>query len=74
MKFSKLLIEAIERSEIPLRFEPGAAEAVASPVTEFVRAWIAAHAPDRANGDFERGQQSLIDQLLGEIDDWRTVG
>ena len=29
MKFQDLLIAAIRRSEIPLRFEPGAEEAVA---------------------------------------------
>ena len=34
MKFQELLIGAIQRSEIPLRFEPGAEEAVAQPVTQ----------------------------------------
>jgi len=33
MKFSELLIGAIGKSEIPLRFEPGAEEAVAAPVS-----------------------------------------
>ena len=32
MKFQQLLASAIESSEIPLRFEPGATEAVAKPV------------------------------------------
>ena len=39
LKFPDLLISAIKRSEIPLRFEPGAEEAVAKPVTEVLRAW-----------------------------------
>ena len=30
MKFQDLLLAAIQRSEIPLRFEPGAVEAVAN--------------------------------------------
>ena len=37
MKFSELLIHAIEQSEIPLRFEPGAEESVAHPVTEMLK-------------------------------------
>ena len=45
MKFPELLLGAIQRSEIPLRFEPGAEEAVAKPVTEVLEAWIAAHRP-----------------------------
>ena len=45
MKFPELLLEAINRSEIPLRFEPGADESVAAPVTELIRAWLLSHAP-----------------------------
>jgi hypothetical protein len=41
MKFDELLIASIQRSEIPLRFEPGAEEAVARPVIEMLQAWIA---------------------------------
>jgi hypothetical protein len=68
MKFSELLIAAIGRSEIPLRFEPGAEEAVAMPVTEMLLAWIGAHAPEETRSDFDRGQQVLIRQLLAELD------
>ena len=45
MKFQEMLLAAIERAEIPLRFEPGAGEAVAKPVTEMLRGWILAHMP-----------------------------
>ena len=45
MNFPELLLAAIQRSEIPLRFEPGAEDAVAKPVTEMLQAWIAAHLP-----------------------------
>jgi len=69
MKFSDLLIHSIQQSEIPLRFEPGAEEAVAKPVIETLKAWIAAHDPLRANGDFEYGQKALVVQLLEELDD-----
>ena len=46
MKFHDLLIAAIGRSEIPLRFEPGAEESVAAPVSELIEAWITAHIPE----------------------------
>jgi hypothetical protein len=69
MKFSELLILSIQQSEIPLRFEPGAEEAVAKPITETLKAWIAAHDPTRASGDFEYGQKALVVQLLEELDD-----
>ena len=68
MKFSELLISAIQRSEIPLRFEPGAEEAVALPVTETLRVWIGVHEPEETGSDFERGQQALIRRLLAELD------
>jgi hypothetical protein len=63
LKFPDLLISAIKRSEIPLRFEPGAEEAVAKPVTELLRVWLEAHQPE---GD--DGQQALIARLLAEVD------
>lgn len=66
MKFPKLLLEAIGRSEIPLRFEPGAHEAVAAPVTELVRAWIQSHAADGS-------RKALIQELLEELDGTREV-
>lgn len=68
MKFSELLVQAIQRSEIPLRFEPGAEEAVATPVTELLRAWVESHDPGDARDDFERGEKALVRQLLAELD------
>ena len=68
MKFSELLIAAIRRSEIPLRFEPGAEEAVAGPVIDMLQAWVGAHLPE--NGDdseFDAGYRALAVQLLDEI-------
>jgi len=38
MKFPELLLEAVGRSEIPLRFEPGADESMAAAVVELLRA------------------------------------
>ena len=69
MKFSELLIDSIRQSEIPLRFEPGAEEAVAAPVTEMLKAWVAAHDPERASGDFEYGRKALVVRLLEELSD-----
>jgi len=69
MKFSQLLLSAIQRSEIPLRFEPGAAEAVAKPVTEVLQAWIAAHLPEESDSEFDAGWRALAVQLLAELDD-----
>ena len=69
MKFSTLLIESIRQSEIPLRFEPGAEDAVAVPVTEMLKVWIAAHNPEDASGDFEYGQKALVARLLEELSD-----
>jgi len=68
MKFPELLLEAIGRSEIPLRFEPGADEAVAAPVTELIRAWLLAH-----RGEFDGGRKALIQELLEELDGSREV-
>jgi len=67
MKFSELLIAAIQKSEIPLRFEPGAEESVAKPVTEIIEAWIAAHQPAGDGSEFDAGQQALIEKLLAEL-------
>jgi hypothetical protein len=69
MKFSNLLTEAIGQSEIPLRFEPGAEEAVAAPIIALLKSWVAAHEPGKAAGDFELGQKALVVQLLNELDD-----
>jgi hypothetical protein len=68
MKFPKLLLEAIGRSEIPLRFEPGADEAMAVPVTELLRAWLRSH---RSQVDGSRN--TLIQELLEELDGSRDV-
>jgi hypothetical protein len=69
MKFSELLIQTISEAEIPLRFEPGAAESVARPVVEILKVWVAAHDPEPASRDFEYGQKALVVQLLSELDD-----
>ena len=68
MKFQDWLMAAIERSEIPLRFEPGAAEAVAKPVTEALQEWIAAHLPESADSDFDAGCRALAVRLLAELE------
>jgi hypothetical protein len=68
MKFEELLIAAIQRSEIPLRFEPGADEAVARPVIQSLQAWIAAHIPNDADTEFDAGYRALAVQLLAELD------
>jgi hypothetical protein len=68
MKFQELLIGAIERSEIPLRFEPGAAEAVAKTVTEALQEWVSAHVPESANSEFDAGYRALAVRLLSELE------
>ena len=68
MKFQDLLIAAIQRSEIPLRFEPGAEEAVAQPVTEALQAWVSAHLPESARSDYDAGYRALAVQLMAELD------
>jgi hypothetical protein len=73
MKFPELLLQAIGRSEIPLRFEPGADEAVAAPVTELIRTWLVAHAPSATRSEFNDGRKAVIEQLLEELDGSREV-
>lgn len=68
MTFQELLIGAIQKSEIPLRFEPGAEESMAKPVTEVLQAWIRAHMPDTAESDYEAGYRALAVVLLAELD------
>jgi hypothetical protein len=68
MKFEELLIAAIQRSEIPLRFEPGAEEAVAKPVIEMLQSWITAHVPEDSDSEFDAGYRALAVQLLAELD------
>ncbi len=73
MKFSRLLIDTIRQAEIPLRFEPGAEEAVAEPVTELLKAWVAMHDPYPAGGEFALGQKHLIVRLLEELEDLHDI-
>ena len=61
MRFPEVLIEALKKSEIPLRFEPGAEESVAKQVTDLVRLWLEAHEPADLSTPFLKGQQALID-------------
>ncbi len=69
MRFADLLMAAIRRSEIPLRFEPGAEEAVVRPVMELLQAWIAAHVPeDGDDSEFDAGYRALAVQLLDELE------
>jgi hypothetical protein len=73
MKFAELLLQAIGRSEIPLRFEPGAGEAVAAPVTELLRAWLLSHATNTSSSEFDDGRKALIEELLLELDGSREL-
>ena len=73
MKFSELLTGAIGKSEIPLRFEPGAEEAVAAPVVELLRTWILSHDPERSRSEFDDGQRALIKALIEELEDRREI-
>ena len=73
MKFPDLLIEAIRRSEIPLRFEPGAEEAVAVPVMQLIRAWVLAHSPTALTSEFADGQEALIQHMVQELEGSQEV-
>jgi hypothetical protein len=68
MRFPELLLEALKKSEIPLRFEPGAEESVAKQVTDLVRLWLEAHQPKDSSTAFNSGQSALIDCLLAELE------
>ena len=68
MKFQELIKAAIEQSEIPLRFEPGAAEAVVQPMAQVLSAWVTAHMPESSETEFDAGYRALAVQLLAEID------
>ena len=67
MRFQELLARAIESAEIPLRFEPGATEAVAKPVTGMLRAWISAHMPPDSGSPFDQGRAAVVIQLMAEL-------
>ena len=73
MKFADLLTASIQRSEIPLRFEPGAEESVAKPVTELLRAWLEAPQPTEPRSDFDHGRQALMAELIDELNGVRDV-
>ena len=73
MKFAELLITSIQRSEIPLRFEPGAEEAVAKPITELIQAWLEVHRLSEPRTDFDRGREALIAELIDELNGTRDV-
>jgi len=73
MKFADLLKASIQRSEIPLRFEPGAEEAVAKPVSELLQAWLEAHRPSEPRSDFDYGREALIAELLDELSGVKDV-
>ncbi len=73
MRFPDLLITATKNAEIPLRFEPGADEAMAKAVTGLLRVWIAAHTPADPSTEFDFGRKALVEQLLDEIDGTREV-
>jgi hypothetical protein len=68
VRFPELLIEALKRSEIPLRFEPGAEESAAKQVTDLVRIWLEAHEPANSGSAFYNGQKALLDRLLAELE------
>jgi hypothetical protein len=68
MTFQDVLAAAIESSEIPLRFEPGATESVAAPVMSMLHSWISAHMPPDSDHPFDQGRAALVVQLLAEID------
>ena len=74
MKFSELLLDTIRNAEIPLRFEPGAEEAIAEPVTELLKAWVAIHDPDPAQDDFDYGMKALVVRLIEELEDAHDIG
>jgi hypothetical protein len=73
MKFADLLMSAIQRSEIPLRFEPGAEDAIAKPVIELLHAWLEVHQPPEPHSDFDYGQKALIEQLVAELNGAKDV-
>ena len=68
MKFIEILDAAISRSEIPLRFEPGAEEAMARPIVETLQVWIKAHIPAGQDSEFDAGARALATRLLAELE------
>jgi len=68
MKFIDLLYAAISRSEIPLRFEPGAEDAMAKPIVEALQVWVKAHIPADGSSEFDAGGRALATRLLAELE------
>jgi hypothetical protein len=73
MKLSEILTAAVQKSEIPLRFEPGAEEAVVAQVRDVLRAWLSAHLPRDPRNDFDYGRKAVIERLLEEAEDAHDV-
>ena len=73
LKFSTLLRDTIRNAEIPLRFEPGAEEAITDPVTELLKAWVAMHSPNHARDGFDYGQKALVVRLIEELEDLHDI-
>ena len=73
MRFSELLLDTIRHAEIPLRFEPGAEEAITQPVTELIKAWVAMHSPDQARDEYDYGQKALVVRLIEELEDIHDI-
>ena len=68
MKFADLILHVLRSAEIPLRFEPGAEEALLEPILGVLKVWLAAHEPERAETDFDHGQAALVRRLIAEVE------
>jgi hydroxymethylpyrimidine/phosphomethylpyrimidine kinase len=73
MKFADLLKAAIEHSDIPLRFEPGAEDAVAAPVIDLLKAWVEVHQPPEPRSEADYGRLALIAELIDELNGVKDV-
>jgi hypothetical protein len=73
MKFGDLLVATIRQSEIPLRFEPGAEEAITEPIRDFLKVWLEAHTPAKASTDYDYGRKHLVEELVSEVEGSRNL-
>jgi len=73
MKLSEVLTASIQKSEIPLRYEPGAEESVVTQVRDVLRVWLVAHLPENPRGDFDYGRKAVLEQMLEEVEDARDL-
>ena len=73
MKLSEVLTASIQKSEIPLRYEPGAEEAVVTQVRDVLRVWLTAHLPENPRSDFDYGCKAVLEQMLEEVEDARDL-